>query len=911
MTTSAKRSVRTAADIDTILRQAWKDHEHGKLKEAEAGYRRVLDKHPDHVDALRSLGTLAHSQKDYAQALTWLERALALDPARAQVHVNIADVLRAQDRHDEAVRHYRTAIELKPDFVQAFERLGTTLIAREEFTAAVECYRQLLEVKPDFHVAHHNLGVAFAGLKQFDDALSHHRQVIELKPDATLAYQNAAYALGELGKFEESLEMNRKVLELDPALYTAHASMGVAFYKLKRFDEAADAFREAIAINQDSAQLHSNLGNCLLALKKYDEAITCYLAAIDRKPDLFHAYNGALFVLNYDYKRSVQDNFVLARRYGSAVMANVTPFLHGASDGVRRPLRVGFVSGDLLQHPVGFFIETVLANFDRTRVQPVAYSLSGTEDILTARLRPYFAEWTSLLNRTPRESAEIIHNDKIDILVDLSGHTAKTGLPVFAWRPAPVQATWIGYFATTGVPTMDYFIGDEYVLPVDEESHFVEKPWRLPDGYLCFSPPVEQVDVAALPMIDQGFVTFGCFNKLSKMNDAVVALWSKTLHAVPNSKLMLKSHELEQEAMRDETIRRYAEHGITEDRLILQGRSSRAHYFAQYHQVDIALDPFPYNGGTTTVESLWMGVPVIAKRGDRFSAHMSEGILQHLGHPEWIARDEEEYVAKAVELASDPARLAQIRAVLRDELKASPLYDAPRFSRKLEDAFEGMWQLHCQDTAADPLAFIETQMNAAVEAQQTGRYGDAVQLYRKVLALQPNHADANLNLGVLAFQSGRPADSLPYLKTALEAQPKREDLWAVYVEALVVNKEFDAAEQALKLGRNLGVALAGIDIEAARQSEQMKTAYDTMAAEFAGTLADLRHSGSHEGIVAIAEQMTQLLPGFGLGWKAWAQALIALGRRDEAEHPLERAKALLPLDEEVHSILPGLTAVCR
>ncbi|MGU7769496.1 tetratricopeptide repeat protein [Burkholderia sp. MR1-5-21] len=889
-------------DVAQLLKQAWQLHEAGLLAEAEVLYRHVLEMDPNHVDALRSLGVLAHSAKQYNAAVELLDRALNLDPSSPQIHVNLADVLAARRERVAAVPHYRTAIALRPTFVEAYERLGTALLAEEDFEAAVENYRQLVQVFPDSPTALHNLGVSLSSARRYDEALDTYRRLLEVKPDSPAAYTNIANSLLELGKCDEALDAATKAVELRADYHPAHVALGNVLFKLDRHEEAVDAYRKAIEIVPDDPTAYNNLGATLLALKKYDAAVDSYLQAIDRKADLFHTYDSVLFVLNYNQTRSIQDNFQIAKRYGQAVMANVQPFVHAAGSTTRRPLRVGFVSGDLRQHPVGIFIESVLANLDRTRIEPVAYSLSSGEDAVTARLKPSFTDWKSLLDRTPRESAELIHDDKIDILIDLSGHTAKTGLPTFAWKPAPVQATWLGFFATTGVPTMDYIIGDQYVLPADEEDHFVEKPWRLPDGYLCFTTPTDDVAVEALPMLANGFVTFGCFNKLSKMNDDVVAVWAKLLRAAPTARLMLKSHELNTDTARDATIRQFADHGIEPERLILQGQSSRADYFAQYNKIDVALDPFPYNGGTTTVEALWMGVPVVARHGDRFSAHMSEGILHHVGHPEWIADDDEAYIAKALELVSDPARLAEIRSGLRAELTASPLCDAPRFARKLEDAFEQMWQKHCSEAQADPEAYIAAQMEAAIECQCNERFDEAVRLYQSVLELQPNHADANENLGILAIQTGHPKQSLPFLKTAVEAKPKREDFWAVYIEALLLNSEFDAAERALKLGRKLGLALHGIDVDAKRQAMQAPENLDALADEFVPTLEALEQGGLYDDMSAVALQMTQVLPRHAFGWKALAIALIGQGRFIDARQTLETASALLPGDTELRDV---------
>jgi predicted O-linked N-acetylglucosamine transferase (SPINDLY family) len=285
----------------------------------------------------------------------------------------------------------------------------------------------------------------------------------------------------------------------------------------------------------------------------------------------------------------------------------------------------------------------------------------------------------------------MIHDDGIDVLVDLAGHTNWSGLPVFAHRPAPVQASWLGFFATTGCPAIDYFIGDPHTLPADEAHHFVEQPWHLPDSYLCFTPPAYDVAVGPLPMATNGGVTFGCFGKLTKISDDVIALWSRLLHALPDARLMLKAHELGASDLNRATLERFARHGIGAQQLILEGGSPRAEYFNAYNRIDIALSPFPYPGGTTTAEALWMGVPVIGMKGGRFVTHICESLLHAAGMGDWIAADEDAYLAKAIAFARDRDALAALRATLRERTLASPLCDAARFARNLEDAFHGMW----------------------------------------------------------------------------------------------------------------------------------------------------------------------------------------------------------------------------
>ncbi|HTH76388.1 MAG TPA: glycosyltransferase, partial [Trinickia sp.] len=322
----------------------------------------------------------------------------------------------------------------------------------------------------------------------------------------------------------------------------------------------------------------------------------------------------------------------------------------------------------------------------------VAYPTRRVEDALTARIKPYFSAWTPLASMNDEQAAARIRDDRIDLLLDLSGHMNFNRLPLFAWRPAPVQASWLGYFASTGLPAMDYLLGDPHVLPPDAQPYYTERLRRLPDSYLCFTPPAERVDVGPPPLATQGHVTFGCFNHLMKMNDGVVDVWARILHAVPRSRLFLKAKQLDDAPTRETTLARFAARGIDASRLILEGRSPRSEYFAAYNRIDIALSPFPYPGGTTSVEGLWMGVPVLCRRGDRFLSNICTSMLHSAGLADWIAQDNDDYVAKAVAFAADAPRLAALRSSLRATVLASPLCDAARYARNLEAAFEAMWR---------------------------------------------------------------------------------------------------------------------------------------------------------------------------------------------------------------------------
>ncbi|WP_175676187.1 tetratricopeptide repeat protein [Burkholderia ambifaria] len=693
--------------------------------EAMQSCSRAIELRPGYAEAYNNLGNVLQDLGELDAAAASYGKAIAFHPAYAEAHSNLGNVLRAQERHADAIVHYRRAIELNPALRVAHRGLAIALRATDDFDGALQHARAGLE--PDDAEGHCTLGRSLRSMNDFDGAARLFERACEIDP----GYAPAWCRLGELrcqqGEYEESLRLCRHAIELDPELADAYNFLGLAYHNLDRMAASELSHRHAIDLNPDDADAHHNLAAALFRLDKLDEAMSEYRIAQELgvdpvkiqltlgdilwakrdfagavaafreavEHDPHRAYARLLFNMSSSPAFAPEEWVVDAQRYGDYLARDARLLSHDreqrALQARGRPLRVGFVSGDLRQHPVGIFLESVLAHLDRTRIEPHAYVTFVVEDDATARLKSGFASWKKLTCLNRDQAARMIHDDGIDVLVDLAGHTNWSGLPVFAHRPAPVQASWLGFFATTGCRAIDYFIGDPHTLPADEAHHFVEQPWHLPDSYLCFTPPAYDVAVGPLPMATNGGVTFGCFGKLTKISDDVIALWSRLLHALPDARLMLKAHELGASDLNRATLERFARHGIGAQQLILEGGSPRAEYFNAYNRIDIALSPFPYPGGTTTAEALWMGVPVIGMKGGRFVTHICESLLHAAGMGDWIAADEDAYLAKAIAFARDRDALAALRATLRERTLASPLCDAARFARNLEDAFHGMW----------------------------------------------------------------------------------------------------------------------------------------------------------------------------------------------------------------------------
>ncbi|TXC88178.1 tetratricopeptide repeat protein [Paraburkholderia azotifigens] len=564
----------------------------------------------------------------------------------------------------------------------------------ERFDEAETLYRQILAIDPNHTDAMHLLGLIAYEFGQYQTACDLIMAAITRNPNA-FYYYNLGNVMQAYNRPAAAAECFRQALTLQPDYVDAHNNLGNALRALKDHHAAVQSFCQAINLKPDHARAYNNLANTLMELDELEAAIEAWRNAIALRPDFAEPRSNLLFALNYQQQTTPQAYLDEVLKFGDEMAARATPFDTWFVDaGTRegRPLRVGIVSGDLKKHPVGYFIESVLANLDASRVQLVAYPTRDVEDELTARIKPSFSAWTSLAGVSDEAAAQRIRNDAIDVLIDASGHSTHNRLPLFAWKPAPVQVTWPGYFASTGVRAIDYILGDAHVLPEAEEAHFVEKPWRLPDSYLCFTPPTDHVETGALPMLANGHVTFGYFGNVTKITDHVVGVWSTLLEKVQGSVLFLKSGQFDDAHVRDAFLRRFATRGIPASRLIIEGRSARGEYFAAYRRVDMMLSPFPYGGGTTTAEAFWMGVPVLARHGDRFVTHIAETICHAAGLADWIAADDTGYVEKAVAFAADSERLSTLRSALRAQLLDSPLCDAARFARNLEAALHGMWE---------------------------------------------------------------------------------------------------------------------------------------------------------------------------------------------------------------------------
>jgi protein O-GlcNAc transferase len=624
---------------------------------------------------------------------------LAADRAPdAGAHFRQATALLAEGKIEAGVEQLERALAVRPDYAEAHFTLAQALRQQGKLVAAAARMEKGLALMPRLAEAHSNLGLLYGALGKPDAAVDSFRKALAIKPDFAWAHCNLGNVLAEQGDLPAAIENYRHALAIQPDHVEAWVNLGNTFNAQDDVDGAVECYRKALAIKPDHVVAWVNLCAPLQAQGHLDVAIDSFRKALAIEPDNAEAHSGLLFLLSFHPGYTPWQRLAEARRYGARVLARAKPFERWLVDPSARartaePLRVGLVSADLRTHPVGFFVESILAHIDPARVELVAYSTLAREDETTARLKPRFAAWNSLVALSDAAAAARIHGDGIHILIDLSGHTAHNRLPIFAWRPAPVQVSWLGYFATTGVPTIDYLLADRVSAPQSLGDQFTETIWHLPDTRFCFTPPGDgaHLQLTSLPAARNGYITFGCFQNPLKLNDAVLAAWGRILAALPEARLRLSSRPMRYPAARARLQDRLQRCGIAPERVTMLGQLPRDDYLMAHADVDLMLDTFPYPGATTTCEALWMGVPTLTLAGDTLVSRQGASLLAAAGLDDWIAVDVDDYVARALAHAADSDRLGRLRMALRVKVLASPLFDAPRFARNLEAALERMW----------------------------------------------------------------------------------------------------------------------------------------------------------------------------------------------------------------------------
>lgn len=716
----------------------------GRRDDAAAAYRRAIALDPALTDAHVNLGNVLADSGDLDGAIAAYERARALNPgadkarrhlarlydrqgvdlqrtgrlddaierhraaidARAQhsdAHHNLGIALQATGRLEEAAAAFRAAIEIDPQAAESHCNLGQVLTETGDYAAAEAALRQALALDPQSTEAENGLGRLLECRGEDEAAVTAFDSALLSNPQNVQAHYNRAHTLLKAGDAAGALLGFESVIAIEPGLAKAHSNRGVALEALMRFEDAAAAYQTALSLDSALMEARNNLAGVYLLQGRHDEAERIYRETLDLSlaagsPRTPAVHSNLLFAMSYNDAHDVAalsaEHARWQAMHGNAG-GDAAPAFCNSPDPDRR-LRVGYVSADFRGHAVSFFISPLLRTHDRAAVEIYCYADVSRPDELTAQIRATADVWRDTAALSHSSLADLIRADGIDILVDLAGHTNGNRLPAFALKPAPVQVSYLGYAMTTGLAAMDYKLTDAHITPPDTKEGFTEVLATLPDSFACYAPPIQAPAIGPLPALATGQITFGCFNNLAKVTADVIALWSATLHAVPGSRLILKAKALNDAAARERLTGQFAAHDIGRERLVLRGHvNDVGDHLAAYNDIDIALDTFPYAGGTTTFEALWMGVPVISLAGDRSTARLSLSFLMTAGLGALATTDPSAFVHCAGELAGNRPRLAEIRDKLRQRVAVSPLCDATRFARNVEDLYRAMWRRWC------------------------------------------------------------------------------------------------------------------------------------------------------------------------------------------------------------------------
>ena len=679
--------------LDSDLNQALQYHNTGKFQYAKQIYQTILGRDSNHADALHLLGVLSHQTGDHHRAVQLIEKAICINPSNPFYYGNLGVVYHSLDLVDRSISCYHKAQALKPDYTEAFNNLANIFRKQGRLTQAAAMYQKALSLQPDDAATYNNLGHVYRDLGCVRVEIACYEKALMVDPDYAQSYLNLGNALQYQGELDKAIICYQKALQKKSNFPEVYNNLGSVFIMQGQLNEATQCYQKALLMSPYYAEAYNNLGSIHQNQGKVMEGIFCFRKALEIKPDYIKAHSNLLYAMHYDPDIGSDRLYEAATHWWQQHGLKKTPTFHPVTNSTKSGrIKIGYISPDFREHSVSYFFLPLLRHQNRDSFEIFCYSEVKREDEITYQIKELSDHWRPIAWLRDRAIADQVRQDGIDILVDLAGHTAENRLPVFAYKPAPVQITWLGYPGTTGMPDMDFRLTDEIADPPGEaDEYHSETLVRLPQGFLCYGPPEDAPDVSGLPARKNGHITFGSFNNLPKINPEVIDLWSRLLDQVADSRLLLKSKQFIDEQVRQRFLDLFSDCGIGAERITLLPRAATtAGHLALYHQVDIALDPFPYNGTTTTCESLWMGVPVITLRGDRHAGRVGASILTRIGLGEMVAENQDQYVGIGIKLAQDMTALENLRADLRSHMQSSVICDGKSFARIMEKSFHNI-----------------------------------------------------------------------------------------------------------------------------------------------------------------------------------------------------------------------------
>ena len=646
-------------------------------------------------EVVNALVTL-YKQGKYDDVLSRSSQLIKEYPQTFVLH-NIIGAISFEKGHKEvAIKHFHKVIELRPHHPHAYNNLGATLIDVGEYQEAKSNLKKAIELQPDYAEAHNNLGNVYNEINQYEQAIKEYKKAIILNPKYYEAFNNLGAVLGKNEQFEEAEKSIAKAISINPHFPEAFNTQATFLIKSENFEKALVKIKRAIELKPDFSAAYRNLALIYDEFGNHNLSSKYLEIAKDLDPNLFSKDpDYILYNSNYSPKMSAEKIFEFYKEYYQKfelpLQKEWKPFPH--IQKAKKKLKIGYVSPDFKKHSAQNFLLPILANHDHQKFKIYAFAEMSKEDSVTRQYQSFVTYWIPTQGLTDQEMDEKIRNLEIDVLVDLAGHTNGNRLGVFARKPAPVSITWLGYGYTTGLTAIDYFLSDNVTAPNGIEHLFSEKIWRLNNySFCCYQAKKDMGVVGPLPALEKDHITFGTLTRAIRINDRVIKVWSEILKRVKHSKLIINSKSFKNLSVVEDFKKSFKKKGINSNRLNLYYESPP---WDTMREIDIALDCFPHNSGTTLIEHLYMGNPFITYANRPSVGKIGASILTALGREEWIAKSEKEYIDKVVALSTNTDKLATIRNSLRKDMKTSPIMDHKGFVRELEKTYQSMWEKWC------------------------------------------------------------------------------------------------------------------------------------------------------------------------------------------------------------------------
>ncbi|MGC2777579.1 MAG: tetratricopeptide repeat protein [Bradyrhizobium sp.] len=671
--------------------------DNGQLELAEQALTKAVEIEPRHAEALSNLGLALFNSKRYDEARKCQERAIALKPNLVVAQTGLGNTLMRLGRPEEAIAAHDRAIALKPDYADAYCNRGMALLPHNRNAEANHSFDRALSLNPRHMEAMFGKGLASINLRHFNDALAAFDAALAIKPRAAQVLAQRGRLLQQTGQFDRAKADYDAALALDPRQDVALLGFAQLSVIKNNIAPAMDACRKVLEQNPASEVAWTWLAECFSKQGDLATALQHVEHALELKPDFGDAVTAKIFLLDFMPDADFAQHQAVRREWWTRIGAQIARRPQPLRDrDPERRLTIGYVSSDFRTHSAALVFLPVLRHHDHEAFKVVCYSCSPLKDVMTEQCRATADVWVDAWQMSDEELTDRIEIDQVDILVDLSGHSAGNRLPVFARKPAPVQVTAWGSGTGTGLPTIDYFFADPVTVPQAARHLFAEQVHDLPA--VITTDPLRGWQPTPLPMLRNGYVTFGVFNRIDKISEPVLALWSRLMGRLPDSRIVIKNGALDDPFLRDGLVARFVAHGIAEARVTCLGGSTRDQHIAQFAGIDISLDPFPQNGGVSTWESLQAGVPVVAKLGLSAASRAAGGIIKAVGLDDWVAEDDDGYIAIALRHAGQPTELARLRAALPAMVAASAAGNVETYTRKVEEAYRLFWRRHCAAT---------------------------------------------------------------------------------------------------------------------------------------------------------------------------------------------------------------------